>query len=70
MAEQCIDPNGHRFHFISFTQRNKRIYTDIPEREVTEVSIEEESNRHAKFVCENCGEIKDVLVDKTKIRGI
>ena len=70
MVIECTDPKGHRFHFISFTSRNKRVYTDIPEKGVTEVSLVEEPDRYAKFICENCGEIKDVLVDKTKIKEI
>ena len=70
MVTECTDPQGHKWHFISFTQRNRRVYTDIPEREVTEVSVVEEQKRFAKFVCENCGEIKDVLVDKTRIKEI
>ena len=66
MVTECTDPNGHRFHFVGFTARNKRIFIDKIGK--TEVQVEELPERYAKFVCENCGEINDVLVDKTKIK--
>ena len=65
MAIECTDPNGHRWHFIDFTPKYKRIYTD--RERVTDVSVIENEIRYVRFVCENCGEINKVEVDKTQL---
>lgn len=65
MVEPCINATGHKLHFIEFTPKNLRQYIDRPG--ATDVVVTEAKDRYAMFVCEICGEIKKVLIDKTQL---
>ncbi len=55
----------HRWHFIEFTPKHTRVFTD---REgATDMELVENPERYAVFVCEVHGEIKKVLTDKTQL---